>query len=247
MRMRFRHFAASGVFGLALFAHARATPAAFIVENPSFETDVNNSAGTGTVRGNDGSFAYPGNPPGFDMPGWELIGSVAGVYNPDEVAYVGAGDGDGDPTPAGGDGALIGFTRGSDGFYQNVGTIESSDVGSLTTLTAGVGDRAVTVFNGYTIEFRIGSDFASATPTGTISSNASPANGTFADQSTSFTPLAEHVGQSLFIRLQSNGAATAAGQDGATDFDNVRLTVVPEPAALGLLAFGALGMLRRRV
>lgn len=222
-----------------------AARAAFVVNNPSFESDSPNSQGTGNVRDVDGSDAYPNNPPGYVPVGFIPFdgsnnGTISGLFNPTGTDYTGA---TGTGTPQGGEGRLVGFTRQNDGFYQDLGAITEADVGNLLTLTVAVGDRGAPNFNGYTIGFRVGSAFGTATPFVTTSAAGPATNATFEDRQTTFTPQESQVGQNLFIVLQAAG--TGAG-DVATDFDNVRLTAVPEPASLGLLGAGALALVRRR-
>lgn len=235
--MQFKLLKNVAAFGVVVLTGASAQ-AAFQVANSSFQTDVP-GVGSSSVSSTDGDYGYPGNPPEFAMPGWTVIGDVAGVWNPTSEYYTGAA---GAGTPSGADGHLVGFTNGANGFYQNAGEIEASDVGNPVTLTVAVGQRLQFNYAGYNIALYVGETFnPDGVPVASAPSGVTPTGGTFTDVSTTpYMPTVGQVGQSLFIRI------TGAGTGAATDFDNVRLTVVPEPASLGLLATCFLLLARRR-
>jgi hypothetical protein len=165
-------------------------------------------------------------------PGWTAFGS-AGVYDPPAVQY-----------PVVSDGVQIGFTFNApgEGFQQdllaslNPGGLNLLQPGSYT-LTVAVGNRPAQVMGGYSIALMTVNNDILASATGMAESFP---NG-FTDVVIPFyaSPSDPNLGEQLRIRLLDTGG-------GQTDFDNVRLTFVPEPSAMMLLGVGGLLLFRQR-
>ncbi|MDG1357598.1 MAG: PEP-CTERM sorting domain-containing protein, partial [Akkermansiaceae bacterium] len=112
-------------------------------------------------------------------------------------------------------------------------------VGNLYTMTVAIGDHDAggrPGFSGYDIRLLAGGSTVAS-----ISSTTTPGDGTFTDVSFSYTAQAGDSGL-LGIELQEiNG-----GSGKAVDFDNVRLSFVPEPSSTALLGLGGLAFIFRR-
>lgn len=129
-------------------------------------------------------------------------------------------------------------SEGNDLFYANGGFIEQAttalvEPGLTYTLRVDVIHRPSYFNNGYVVQLLAGPTVVAEDLGG-----LSPPIGGFAVSELSFTPNPGDplIGQPLTVRL---GGATQS------NFDHVRLEVVPEPAALSLLVLG-LAFVRRR-
>ena len=220
--------------------------AAVVVSNHSFEL------GGFTDGGVQNSF-----PNGF---GWTSSGSpagtTAGFYNPSSGYYAGAG---GSGTPAGADGAQVGFLYKSGatafqtlpGADNILGSVDDPVLMALTnyTLTIAVGHRLVGNPAG---NFPFGTValtlLAGSTVIAEDNNITSPAPGQFVDRfisvnSSTLNPAL--YGQALSIRMRQTAVA-----ESVADIDNVRLdaTAVPEPISAMLCGVGAffLGIFRLR-
>ena len=196
---------------LTSFETASAQTVVFIA-NPSFESPALA----------DGSLQLSGS-------GWD----TAAMYNPTTSQYATAG---GNGTPTGADGSQVGYVygafssdtqilRGADG---TLGTADDPllEPNQVYTMTIAVGQRLDFAYGGY--EFELGAYNPGTNGYTTLASQAdlfTPAAGTFQDATLSFdsnTANPSLYGQNLEIRLTNTN-------ENATDFDNVRLAVVPEP------------------
>jgi hypothetical protein len=81
-----------------------------------------------------------------------------------------------------------------------------------------------------------------------VSNTNGQLNGVSLTDFSAMTPLigGAAVGKQIGIRISTHTDPTAASAQGQFDFDNVRLTLVPEPAGAALLAIGAFAAGRRR-
>lgn len=200
------------VFGQRLAAAFQGEVDQLQITNPGFETP---SLSDGGINLNVVS-------------GWVKSGGTIGTYNPNTNFYDNAQILDGN-------GGAIGTMDGENVLLM-IGTEVSVEQtlaaqvmeGMLYTLTVAVGDRnngGRPDFAGYRIEL-LGGDTVLAT-TGNVTNSLS--DGTFTDVSLSYLAKADDTG-ALGIRLVSlNGSAGHS-----IDFDNVRITALPEPAS-GLL------------
>jgi len=99
--------------------------------------------------------------------------------------------------------------------------------GQTYDLSAFVGRRLDVYYAAPTVQLLINGNVV-ATATG-----ATPAKGDWLDWTTSYTATAGQAGQSIEVLLTAPGAQS--------DFDEVSLTVVPEPAAWALMVLGLAG------
>ena len=124
---------AVGLFSFAsIFLHVatECQGASIFIENPSFEDPTLPDHIT-----NDNSTLS------FEIPGWTIIGSVVGIYNPVDAHYTGASDQEPDsdtPIPDGKNVAFIDNSPGV-GFFQDLG--ETLQINATYTLSAFFGDR----------------------------------------------------------------------------------------------------------
>ena len=125
--------------------------------------------------------------------------------------------------------------------YQTV----ELDAGVTYSLTVGIGtSTGVNKSEGkYALVF-FNSGFSSllAETTGTVANQT----GAFADDSVTFTPATSGTYQ---VGMRNRGYVPGTGADNNEStifFDNVRLTVVPEPSVALLGGLGVFGLLRRR-
>jgi hypothetical protein len=206
----------------------------------SFESPVtggfqdNSGIAAGSVIPNTGNAWYY-------LGGFTAGGSPVGVQN---VAANGFSAG------ANPDGTQDGYVN--VGAWMGSGALTTIQANSTYTLTVSEGNRG----GGFaqTAGFTLAMAFGSAVGTGlTNSANwtsslhenyaGSPAVGTFADYTTSFTTGASDasIGQSLFVLL---GSDVTAGNN-PIDYDDVRLVVtpVPEPSSMALAGVGSLAVL----
>jgi hypothetical protein len=172
------------------------------------------------------------------IPGWD----TAAIYNPTPSQYAGT---TGNGTPPGADGSQVGYVfgafstdsqilRGADG---NLGTADDPllESNQVYTMTVAVGARLDSAYGGYTIQILAYNPTTQVyTTLASQSDLITPTAGTFQDATLTFdsnTASPTLYGQNLAITL------TNVTED-ATDFDNVRLAVVPEPSPVLLLGIG---------
>ena len=174
---------------------------------------------------------------------WLESGGTIGNFNPNQSFYT-------DPSSLDANGGQVGDMDGENALFFANNTDQSvtqtlsslAEVGLTYDLTVAVGDRDAggrAGFAGYTIELLSDSQVL-ASVSGT--ELESPGDGTFTDVSLSYTVVDGDPLGPLGIRVGTNGAA--AGR--STDFDNIRLTAVPEPGSLALVSLGGLALFRRR-
>jgi MYXO-CTERM domain-containing protein len=173
--------------------------------------------------------------------GWVTSGGTQGFYNPDSGFYSNLTIND--PPNSGVIGTMNGpnvaFVFSSAGAFMTNTTGYGVVVGETYTLTVAVGARSTAEAFGAVVSLLDG-DSTLTSQTLTVA----PALNSFGDVTLTYTAVAGDSGL-LRIRL----GQSAAG--GYADFDNVRLDVVtsaslPEPGAVGLVALGALALVRRR-
>lgn len=212
------HFtnAAQQEFGIQCAAGLQGQLDGIQIANPSFES----------INQNDGGINSR------NVSGWQQSDIPrTGNYNPDTSYYSNTDSLDSSGGEVGTmDATNVLFFAGNV-VDQHVTQVISSmvEVGTTYTLTVAVGDRDLSSrpsFAGYLIQLRSDDQvLAQATST------QSPGDGTFTDISLTYTVASGDPLGPLGIRLGTNGAAAGS----STDFDNVRLTAVPEtnPVLLG--------------
>lgn len=216
-----------------------ANAASVLITNHSFETP------TLAADTNSGLAAKPGGV----FNGWGYFMSTGssfqdfGIENPNGAAYTGA---NGSGTPSGADGVNVTFLNQGIGggvinIFQDVGTLLPN---TQYTLTVAIGQRLDRVNGSATIGL-INAAFGegNAWANGTLLNSTlavSSVSGSFQDFTTTFTTGAT-VSGNLYVGAQYVGDGTIQAS-----VDNFRLDAIPEPTAAALLAFGALGALRRR-
>lgn len=213
------------VFGQRLAAAFQGGADPLQITNPSFETTSLNDGGINLNI----------------VSGWVKSGGTTGTYNPNTNFYNNSQILDSNGGAIGAmDGDNVLFMIGTEASVEQTLAAAVTD-GLLYTLTVAVGDRNNgnrSEFAGYRIEL-LGGDTVLAT-TGNVTSGL--ADGTFTDVSLSYLAKPGDTG-ALGIRLVSlDGSANHS-----IDFDNVRITAVPEPGS-GLLVGACLlaASLRRR-
>ena len=136
------------------------------------------------------------------------------------------------------DGPVVGFFYNSSTGAFTQTTTHALIVGEIYTLNVAIGQRDASggpAFAGYKIDLLSG---ASVLTSVTDASGPSGA-GTFGDATLVHTATAGDPAGFIGVRV-------GVLNSGYLDFDNVRLTYVPEPATLALAALGLLGLRRRR-
>ncbi|RYG44142.1 PEP-CTERM sorting domain-containing protein [bacterium] len=216
-----------------------ANAASVLITNHSFESPT---------LADDNNAGLADRPGGF-FNGWGYFMTSGssfqdfGIENVSGGAYTGAA---GSGTPFGGDGTNVAFlnqgiTGGLINIFQDVGTLLPN---TQYTLTVAIGQRLDRINGSATIGLinaAFGEDNAWADGILLNSTTAvSSVSGSFEDFTTTFT-TGSTVSGNLYIGAQYVGDGTIQAS-----VDNFRLEAIPEPSAAALLAFGVLGVLRRR-
>jgi len=226
-------------------AGAVAAPISLPIDNPGFEYPV---------LAEDDDWGYS-----MDDEGWGYYNNDGsqGPWNPATDCYPGEAP----------EGQNVGWTSpgadGPGGFAQVLTDPEAVlKAGWTYTLKVEVGNAYWYDWGGYKVQLLAGgtphtpgdgSDYTGPVTGGTLlaeddSSLAVP-DGTFMTSTVtySYDPMhAALVGEPLQIRLLALIPTEPTGDEVEVEFDNVRLTAVPEPATLALLSLGALMVRRRR-
>jgi len=176
----------------------------------------------------------------LEVPGWTQVG-------PDSIGVWHVTANDFEPVIAP-DGVNVAYTENEVGAVSGLAQVlrERFAADMDYTLTVEVGNSWYYYWSGYRVELLAG---------GTVI--ASDDNTLRPDYKAWATSIVEYefdpadaalVGQPLEIRLLNLGMDMDAGGESVVgvEFDNVRLTGIPEPATLSLLALGGLGLMRCR-
>ena len=217
---------------LAVCPAARAAPVA--VANPGFEMK--------TLA--DGDYDWQ-----MDGQGWGYAdnGGNLGPWNPTTADYPGEAP----------EGLNVGWTEPGDGVPGGFAQVLTATLtaGMTYTLTVEVGDALTYTGGGYAVQLLAGGTphtpgtggYTGEVTGGTLlaqdNNTRTIVDGTFVTSTVTYTyNPALHSGL-LGERLQIRLLALHATE---TEFDNVRLDAIPEPASLSVLALGGLALLRRR-
>ncbi len=204
-------------FAIVFLFSTTASALPIYVANAGFEDFV---LADGEITRNLPPCNSPCVPSSDPVPGWTEIGDV-GTFNP-SIPYF--------PSEAPEGQNVAGLHQGS--LRQTVSDVLT--LGNQYELVVDVGNAIGFPFSNYSVELWAGEfqlDFEN---------NLSPALGSFATSIIEYTPTdADPIGQQLEIRLTS--------QFLGVNYDNVRLTVVPEPNTALLLSLGLIRIgIRRR-
>ncbi len=173
-----------------------------------------------------------------DFPAWTGAGpGVFGIDNPSATMYARAANG---PLPGTADGTQFGLlnldiTGGTNSFTYSGSTLGNFVAGQIYMLTVAIGGRLdeASYQNQTDSITLLANGLAVGTP-----GTGSPITGTFYDLTETFTATAGQNGEAIGILLSAisgNGFQQA-------NFDNVRLSIVPEPGSLTLFGLGAIGL-----
>jgi hypothetical protein len=180
--------------------------------------------------------------------GWTKTsgGAVSGYWNPQDGDYPGSTAPGTLPAPA--DGVNSMFVNGATFGYMKQTTGEVIAAGKTYTMTVAVGARLTGNFDADEILLRLGygaDNFLIPIADNTFGGTANLTAGEFKDFSVSFTALEgeTYIGQNLAVLM---GIGLLGTNTAAVEFDNVRLTAIPEPSAALLGGLGLLALLRRR-
>jgi hypothetical protein len=173
--------------------------------------------------------------------------AVSGYWNPQDGDYPGSTAPGTLPAPA--DGVNTMFVNGGTWGYMKQTTGEVIAAGKTYTMTVAVGARLTGNFDADNILLRLGygaDNFLIPIADNTFGGTANLTAGEFKDFSVSFTALEgeTYIGQNLAVLMGMS--LFDAANTAAVDFDNVRLTAIPEPSAALLGGLGLLALLRRR-
>jgi len=186
----------------------------------------------------------------MDNQGWGYFanGGNLGPWNPTTDDYPGQAP----------EGLNVGWTEPGDGVPGGFAQVLTATLtaGMTYTLTVEVGDALTYTGGGYAVQLLAGGtphtpgtgkDYTGPVTGGTLlaqdNNSLTIADGTFRTSTVTYTyNPALHSGL-LGERLQIRLLALHATE---TEFDNVRLDAIPEPASLSVLALGGLALLRRR-
>ena len=180
--------------------------------------------------------------------GWtKTSGTASGYWNPQDGDYPGSTAPGTLPAPADGVNAM--FVSGTPFGYMKQTTGEVIAAGKTYTMTVAVGARLTGNFDADEILLRLGygaDQFLTPIADNTFGGTANLTAGEFKDFSVSFTALEgeTYIGQNLAVLMGMS--LFDAANTAAVDFDNVRLTAIPEPSAALLGGLGLLALLRRR-
>jgi hypothetical protein len=206
---------------MVILGAGRSQAAAIAVPNFSFEANVLVTDPSATTL----------------VTSWVGSGSFTATDNPPAGGFTGAG---GSGTPVGGHLGQSAYLD-SNSALVSLNPLTTIQLGDEFTLTVALGDRIGNEPGDIRIGFLINDAFVPGGTTTFAAANFSP-EGTFTDASWTYVAQAGDVGGSLKIYL-------GTGPTSFVNFDNVRLTSVPEPAAAAIaapLALLALARCRRR-
>ena len=129
-------------------------------------------------------------------------------------------------------------------FYQDVGSLAPNTTYTLSVLTGSGGYGGNSTAEIALVNTAADSDTSTQVPTGTTlnSTSYTVLQSGFATETVTYTTGASVSGD-LSIEMALMGPTTGPSPQARVFFTNVSLTSVPEPASLGLLAIGGLGLL----
>ena len=178
----------------------------------------------------------------YGVPGWDTFGPgpSSGTWNPDATGDVFYGYGGEAP-----EGLNVAWMEaGDDGGASVEGGIaqvlnDTLTTGMTYTLTVEVGNSYYYDWGqGYKVHL-----LAAFTLLAEDDNSKAPPTDTFETSTVTYT---YNPAQSALLGMPLEIRLLAKPGNGELDVDNVRLDAVPEPATMGLLGMGALGLIRRR-
>lgn len=248
-----RAFAGVVIAGIVLAVGGLSQGAIISVVNGNFESGSGTNPAAEVGWSNDATIN--GGTSTTILSGWTAVSATyrfISRWNPSDSNYAGASDGVGAPDPVLMSGPQVAGMQWGAGVGTANQTITTTaavcaiEAGKDYTLTVAIGSSMGTNMGlVQNVQISILANGATVSTTGLV---APPSTlGTWADYTTTLSSAtiasSGLAGQNLTIQLL--GRVNNA-EKRHVDFDNVRLTATPEPATMGVLALGGLGVLFRR-